>query len=170
MQTNSQCVRMIAAYWNSAMWCQTSCGFFSYLFNLQLDLVFISTCIGWHVHRNRVIRHSPNAPIDQTGCQLGPCDEGSVNDHCSAAFSSNHLLTSFFPIIPTTLILSSTPRSRYRRIIYPHTHQTSSQLASNRSHQQFGDVDGRDMCRCRVVRRIAALTIVGIAYSAYTGV
>ena len=117
--------------------------------------------------------HSPNASISVAShattfsVQYKP---QTPHRYCPSVCSSNHLLTSFLPTIPTTLILSSTPRSRYSRMIYPHTLQTSSQVASKRSHQQLGGVEGSEICRCRVVRRMAALTIVGIAYSAYTGV
>lgn len=86
------------------------------------------------------------------------------------AFSSSHCLTPFFETIPNTRFLSAALRWRYRRIMYPQTLHTSSQLASNSSHQQFGGFEGRDISRNLVVRRIAALTIVGTAYSAYTGV
>ena len=69
-----------------------------------------------------------------------------------------------------TLWRSSTVRSRYNRMICPQTIHTSSQGASNRSHQQLGGVDGSEIPRWRVARRMAALTMVGTAYIAYTGV
>ena len=55
-------------------------------------------------------------------------------------------------------------------MICPQTFHTSSQGASNKSHQQLGGVEGSEIPKWRTARRIAALTMVGTAYSAYAGV
>lgn len=85
-------------------------------------------------------------------------------------FSSSHRRTPFFETIPSSRSFSSGVRGLYKRMMYPHTLHTSSHSASNSSHQQFSGCDGSAIWRNRVVKSIAAHTMVGTAYSAYTGV
>ena len=84
--------------------------------------------------------------------------------------SSNHWRTPFFATKPITRIRSSKGRSRYKRMIQPQTLQRSSHSASNSSHQQFSGAVGSAMSRWRVVSKMAAHTMVGTEYRAYTGV
>lgn len=87
-----------------------------------------------------------------------------------AWFSSSHFRTSLLKIIPIGRSCSSSVRGRYNRMMYPDTLQMSSHSASKSVHQQCGGFDGSEIPQWRVVSKIAALIIVGTAYSAYTGV
>lgn len=83
---------------------------------------------------------------------------------------SSHCRKSFLLNSPIISIRSAVVRSRYNRMMCPHTLHKSSHSTSNNSHQQFSGLEGRDIPSRRVVSRIAALTTVGTAYKAYTGV
>lgn len=84
--------------------------------------------------------------------------------------SSSHCRNSFLLNKPIISIRSASVRTRYNRMICPHTLHRSSQSTSNNSHQDLSGLDGNDIPSWRVVSRIAALTTVGTGYSAYTGV
>jgi len=83
---------------------------------------------------------------------------------------SSHCRKSFLLNKPIISMLSALVRSLYNRMMYPHTLRRSSQSTSNNSHQQLSGLEGNDIPSRRVVRRIDALTTVGTAYRAYTGV
>ena len=83
---------------------------------------------------------------------------------------SSHCRKSFLLNSPIISMLSAVVRSRYNRMMCPHTLHKSSHSTSNNSHQQFSGLEGKDIPSRRVVSRIAALTTVGTAYKAYTGV
>ena len=100
----------------------------------------------------------------------GNMDATSGKNQLCAMLSSNHFLTPFFETILSTRVWSRRSLSLQIRITWPHILQMSSQSASKSSHQQFGGVDGKGIPKCLVASRIAAQTIVGTAYRAYTGV
>lgn len=81
-------------------------------------------------------------------------------------WSSSHERTPFLVTRFKTRAWSSGVRSWYNRMMYPATLQTSSHSASKSSHQEPSCEEGRVMPSCLVASIIAALTIVGIAYSA----
>ena len=83
---------------------------------------------------------------------------------------SSHCRKSFLLNSPIISIRSAVVRSWYNRMTCPHTLHKSSHSTSNNSHQQFSGFEGNDIPSRRVVSRIAALTTVGTAYRAYTGV
>ena len=83
---------------------------------------------------------------------------------------SSHCRKSFLVNSPIISICSAVVCSRYNRMMCPHTLHKSSHSTSNNSRQQLSGLEGKDIPSRRVVSRIAALTTVGTAYKAYTGV
>jgi hypothetical protein len=83
---------------------------------------------------------------------------------------SSHCRKSFLLNSPIISISSAVVRSRYNRMMCPHTLHKSSHSTSNNSHQQFSELEGKEIPSRRVVSRMAALTTVGTAYKTYTGV
>jgi hypothetical protein len=83
---------------------------------------------------------------------------------------SSHCRMSFLLNSPKISIRSAVVCSRYNPMMCPHTLHKSSHSTSNNSHQQFSGLEGKGIPSRRVVSRIAALTTVGTAYKAYTGV